>query len=108
MRADQVGGHEVRRELDAFERPVEDVGQRLDRQGLGESGHALEQQMAAGEERDEDPLEHGVLADDDAPDLVEDGFARRARVGGRLRRSSRIDRSRNDLMDPWAREGMRK
>ena len=65
--------------------PCEDVGERLDRQRLGEAGHALEQQVAAGEQRDEDPLEHRVLADDDAPDLEQDGLARRARVGGRLR-----------------------
>ena len=96
-RADQVAGDEVRGELDPAERGMEDVGERLDREGLGEAGDALEEEMAAGEEGDEHPLEHRVLADDDPPDLVEDGLgglpgvdhvvdpvAARARRPGRL------------------------
>ena len=70
-RADEVGGHEVGRELDAPERAAHDVGERADRQRLGEAGHALEQHVAAGQQRDEQPLEHRVLADDDALDLVQ-------------------------------------
>src|SRR4051794_36374979 len=74
--ADEVAGHEVRGELDPAERGVEDVGQGLDRQGLGEARNALEEEMAARQQGDEDPLEHGVLADDDPADLVQD------RLGG--------------------------
>jgi hypothetical protein len=36
--------------------------------------------VAAGEQRDEDPLEHLVLADDDPPDLVQDRLARQPAV----------------------------
>ena len=64
--------------------PCEDLCEGLDRQGLGESRHALEQEVAAGKERDEHAFEHRVLADDDPSDLVEDGLARGARIGGRL------------------------
>ena len=34
-------------------------------------GHALDQEVAAGEQADEHPLEHRLLAGDDAPDLEE-------------------------------------
>ena len=80
--ADEVGRDEVRGELDPLERRVEDVGEGLDRQRLGEARHALEEEVAAGEQRDEDPLEHRVLADDHAPDLVEDGLAGRPPIEG--------------------------
>ena len=36
---------------------------------LATPGHALEQHVAAGEQRDEHPLDHPVLADDDPLDL---------------------------------------
>ena len=47
------------------------VGDRLDRQRLGEAGHAFEQHVAAGEQADEDALDHVALADDDLADLAE-------------------------------------
>ena len=70
-RADEVARHEVGRELDPRERAAEDGRGRLDRQGLGEAGHALDQEMAAGEKAHEQPLEHLFLPGDDAPDLEE-------------------------------------
>ena len=95
--ADEVGRHQVGRELDALEGAAEDVGERLDGQRLGQAGDALEQDVAAGQEADEDPLEHLVLADDDAADLEQDRLADRAGVGrvndgvqiGRVRRCRR-------------------
>ena len=42
---------------------------RLDRQRLGEAGNALDQEVAAREQADEDALEHGVLPGDHALDL---------------------------------------
>ena len=60
--------------------PPRTCGERLDRQRLGQAGHALEQHVAAGEQRDEQPLEHRVLADDDALDLVERLLERAARA----------------------------
>ena len=48
------------------------LGEGLDRQRLGQAGHALDQEVAAGQEGDDHPLEQAVLADDDPLDLVED------------------------------------
>src|SRR5439155_23144479 len=69
-RSDEIAGDEVRRELDPPERGVEDVRQCLDRQGLGEARDALEEEVPAREEGDEDPLEHRVPADDDPAELL--------------------------------------
>ena len=80
-RPDEVGRHQVRRELDALERAAEDVGEGLDRERLGEAGHALEEEVAARQQADEDPLEHRVLADDDPPDLEQDGLGGGPRIG---------------------------
>ena len=68
-RPDEVGGHEVRRELDAVERAAEHVGGRLHRERLGKSRDALDQEMATGQEADEHALQHLVLTRDDPPDL---------------------------------------
>ena len=54
-----------------LKRAAEHVGERAHGQRLGEARHAFEQHVAAGEQRDEDALEHGVLADDDALALPE-------------------------------------
>ena len=87
-RADQVARHQVRGELDPVEGAAEDLGGRLDRERLGQAGDALEQQVAVGEQADEQPLEHRVLAGDDALDLEQRALerlflARRRRVRGR-------------------------
>ena len=81
-RPDEVGGHQVGRELDALEGAAEDVGEGLDGQRLGQAGDALEEDVAAGQEADEDPLEHPILADDDPSDLEQDGLGGGSRVVG--------------------------
>ena len=43
-----VAGHQIRRELDAFEGEVEDIGERPDQCRLGQAGHALDQHVAVG------------------------------------------------------------
>ena len=68
-RADDVGRHEVRRELQPGERPVDGAGQRLDGERLGHAGHALEQAVALREQAHHQPLDQPLLADDDALDL---------------------------------------
>ena len=73
-RADQVGGHQVGRELDALERAAHRARQRLDRQRLGEAGHAFDQQVSLRQDRHQHALEEMVLADDDLLDLVEDAL----------------------------------
>jgi hypothetical protein len=45
------------------------VGQGLHRQGLGQAGHAFQQHVAAGEQTDEDAVDHGLLAHDDLAHL---------------------------------------
>ena len=51
-----------------FERQA--IGQRADHQRLGQPGHAFEHAMAAGEDGDQQLLDHFVLADDHAGDLL--------------------------------------
>ena len=63
-RADEVGGHEVGRELDALERAAEDARGGADRECLGEAGDALDQQVPAREQAHEHPLEHLILPGD--------------------------------------------
>ncbi len=69
--ADDVGGHQVGGELQAGELPADDRGQRLDGERLGDAGHPLEQDVPAGQQGDEHPLDQAVLADDDPLDLEE-------------------------------------
>ena len=69
--ADQVGGDQVGRELDALELAADGRCERLDGQRLGQTGYALHQQVAPGEQRHRHPLEQLVLTDDDLLDLVE-------------------------------------
>ena len=94
-RADEIGRDEVGRELNAGERSSEHPGSRLDRQRLRQAGHALDQEMALGEQAHEDSLEHVVLTRDHPPDLEERllepilGLGRRGHgqsVGSRSRR----------------------
>ncbi len=84
--ADDVGGHQVGGELDAGEGAADDRGEGLDRERLGQAGHALEQHVAPGEQADEEALDGPVLADDDLLDLeerlLEQGGLGRAIGGG--------------------------
>ena len=73
--AGDVGRHQVRRELDPLEAQVEDLGQRADQQRLGQAGHAGQQAVAAGEERDQQLIDGVVLADDHLAQLLADPAA---------------------------------
>ncbi len=70
-RADEVGRYEVGRELNPREGAAEHAGRRLDRQRLRKARHALDEEVSLREEADEHPLQHLILAGDDAPDLEE-------------------------------------
>ena len=70
--AGDVGRHQVRRELDALEHQAQGLRHGADQQRLGRSGQAGDQAVAADEQRDHDLLQHLLLADDDAPDLLDD------------------------------------
>ena len=65
---EDVRGQQVDGELDAGEGEVDRLGQARDEQRLGQPRHALEQQVAAGEQRDQDALDDDVLPDDDGAD----------------------------------------
>jgi hypothetical protein len=105
VRADDVGGHEVGRELDAREGEVERLGQRLHEQRLAEAGHALEQDVAAGQQRrhhalDDLRLAHEALAHlaREAPEVLAEaghGLGGLGQVGRGRGRSHR--RRRGDL-----------
>jgi hypothetical protein len=92
-RAHEVGGHEVGRELHAAERAAQRLGQGAHGQRLGQAGDALEEHVAAGQQRHEHALEHRILAEDDALGLVEDGLQRARDVerGPVLRRGVAAD-----------------
>ena len=51
--------------------PADGLGERLDRHRLGEPRDALDEQVTAGQQRDEHPLQQPVLADDRLLDLVQ-------------------------------------
>ena len=63
--AGDVGGHQVRGELDAVEVRAEDVRERAHEEGFGHAGHALDERVLAGEDGDERFIDHVLLADDD-------------------------------------------
>ena len=68
LRAEDVGRHEVGRELHAARVEAEHGAQRIDELGLGEAGHADEQAVAAGQQRDEHLLDDLRLAEDHRTD----------------------------------------
>ena len=75
--AGDVGGHQVRGELDAPELQTQRLRDGADHQRLGGPGQAGDQAMAADKQSDEDLLEHFVLADDDLAHLLHDAVAHR-------------------------------
>jgi hypothetical protein len=85
--ADDVGGHQVGRELDPRKAQVERLGDRAHQHRLAQPGHPLQQGVAAGQEADERLPHQLVLADDEAADLRLDG-------GGKLAEALRRDRLR--------------
>ena len=102
--AEDVAGHQVRRELHAAELQVQCLAQRAHQQRLAQAGHAFEQAVAAGQQADQQLLHHVLLADDGLADggaefaqrgelLLEVGFGeRRHGVSRKMCRSA-----------PWAR-----
>ncbi len=59
--AGQVGGQQVGRELDALKLRFEARCQLLDRRGLGQTRGAFDQQVAVGQQRDQQPIDQGRL-----------------------------------------------
>src|SRR5215217_283972 len=73
--AGNVRRHQVRRELDALEREIENLRHGLDQQRLRQARYAGDQAVPAGEEGHQDLVDDRVLADDDLPDLRQDALA---------------------------------
>ena len=69
QRADEVGRQQVGRELHALEVDRQVRARVFTARVLARPGHALDQDVAAGQEADQQPLDQVVLADDDPPDL---------------------------------------
>ena len=69
-RAHDVGGQQVRRELDAREIGLDGLRQRAHRQGFRQAGDALEQDVAVAQQADEEAVDQVLLTDDDAGDLL--------------------------------------
>ena len=63
--AGDVRRHEVGRELDAMKLEVKNPGDGTHHQRLGQAGHAGDEAVATGEERDENLLDRRLLPDDD-------------------------------------------
>ena len=70
--AQDVGRHQVGRELDAGEIQVEGFGQGADQERFAQSRHAFQQAMAAGEQARQHAVDDLVMADNDAADLFAD------------------------------------
>ena len=68
--AGDVGGHQVRRELDPGEGQRECVANRLDQQRLAQSGHPFEQDIAAADQPHQGGAHDPRHADDDLVDAV--------------------------------------
>jgi hypothetical protein len=71
-RADQVGGEQVRRALDAVEGSVECIGEGLNRERLRQARHALDEEVAAAQKAQEQALQELLLPDDDLALFGED------------------------------------
>ena len=72
--AQDVGGHQVGRELDPRELQVERFGQRADQERLAQPRHALQEAMPAHEEAGQYAVDDLVVSHDDPSDLFADGL----------------------------------
>ena len=108
-RAGDVGGEQVRRELDAAEAEPARLGERARGQRLREPGHVLEQDVAVGEQAEQDELELLALADDRALDLVDQAAAELGQLPQLHQTCSRAvttrSRSASSIPGPWRSAG---
>ena len=74
LRADDVGGQKIRRELNAVKVQPQTLRDRSHGEGLGQAGHALDKDMPAGEQAEQQAIDHGALADDHLLDLAIKGI----------------------------------
>src|ERR1700730_4804321 len=62
--SNHVGRHQIRRTLNSLESEPADTRERLDRQRLGQAGHALEQGVASADKHNQELIDDFALADD--------------------------------------------
>ena len=67
--ADDVGGHEIGRELDARIPEAEGASQSAQKGGFSKARHAFEQHVAAREQADQNAIDHTLLTHDDFADF---------------------------------------
>ena len=87
LRAGDISRQHVRCELDAGEGAVEGVGKGADGEGLGEPRHALEQNVAVGQERKQQACQELVLPHEHLAHLRLHGveaFLNGAHLGGKV------------------------
>ena len=70
MRARNIRRHQVRGELNPRKFASQDMGERPDKQGLGNAGHALDKGMIACKNCNKRFFDHALLADDDLGDFL--------------------------------------
>src|SRR5258708_14057360 len=70
LRADDIRGHQVGRELDSLEAESERLAGRLDHQGLAQSGDAFDQNIAAAKQRGQHFSNDFAMADVYARDFA--------------------------------------
>ena len=71
--ADDIGGHEIGRELNARILQLQGARERAQQSGFAQARYAFQQHVAAGKQADQDAFHHVVLADDDLGDLTAHG-----------------------------------
>jgi len=67
--ADDIGGHQVRRELYAGVLQLQRARQGAEERGFAQARHAFQQDVPGGKQTDEHALHDVVLADDDFGDF---------------------------------------
>ncbi len=90
--SDQIGGQQVRGELNPRERRADDLRERAHGERLGQARDSLEQDVATGQQPHEEALDHGILPHDASGDFLEDRLhgQRRGRLVGQLRQTHAI------------------
>ena len=70
--AGDVGRHQIGRELDAFEEHAQNIRHGAHKESFGGAGETSDEAVAAHIQANTDLFNHFVLADDNAPDLLDD------------------------------------
>ena len=95
--AGDVGRHQIRGELDAPELQTQRLGDGAHQQRLRGSRKTGDQAVAADEQRDQHLFEHFFLADDDAPDLLDDVALGLLEADDALFQFRRVERDRGGI-----------